>query len=311
MGLFSIFSADKSFALPIIGSPLLNKLGLHTFRMRLADGVLALRRLQVAGFSRPAEYKTFQENGIVVLEDFLPEHDFQALKQQLTSVMDDIDAQYPIQNYGDLGFGQKHNFDWGFDRYDGDTLNRFYNIQPEHSAILAFVNHPKLKRLTSLFSGSYHDPSKYFLYKLFHGKEDKNADSQKDIHRDTFHSAIKLWYFVEDVKPEHGPFHYAFGSHSLSPERLAWEKQKSIFASANNKGGAFRIDAKALKDIGQGEVQPLPVKANTLVIADIRGFHCRGQADMHQARLSIYASIRPTPFLPALNFAKFKRWFSK
>ena len=308
MGIFKIFTSHKSFALPVIGSPTLNKLGLHTARIRLANLFLSFRRFQVAGFARPSEYKTFQKDGIVVLEDFLPEEDFKDLVQQLKNTINSIDESHPIQNYGDLGFGQKHIFDWGFDRYDGNTLNRFYTIKSDQNSIQAFINHPKLKQLTTLFAGTYHDPSKYLLYKLFHGKENGNADSQKDIHRDTFHSAIKLWYFVEDVKPEHGPFHYAFGSHKLTPKRLAWEKQKSIRASKHNKGGAFRINAKELKEIGQGEVQALPVKANTLVIADIRGFHCRGKAHVNQERLSIYANIRPAPFLPAFNASRLRRF---
>ena len=311
LGLLKVFTSNKSFALPVIGSPLLNKLGLHTFRMRLANGFLALRRFQVAGFVRPIEFQQFKRNGIVVLKDFLPESEFANLVSEVKNTMTTIDANCPIQNYGDQGFGQKHTFDWGFDRYDGDTLNRFYTIKPEHKASHAFINHKRLKKLTSLFAGTYHDTSKYHLYKLFHGKEDINADSQKAIHRDTFHSAIKLWYFLEDVKPEHGPFHYAPGTNRLTIGRLKWEKERSIQASKDNKGGAFRISDEELNTLGDGQLTSYPVKANTLVIADIRGFHCRGAALEHQSRLSIYANIRPAPFLPAFHAGKLNAALNK
>jgi hypothetical protein len=306
MGLLSIFSKDKSFALPVIGNPLFNKLGLHVFRIRLADALLSLRRIQVSGFSRPLEYSKFKKDGILILDDFLPEDEFQTLFTEITSTIKSADATTPIQGYGEEGFGHKHSFDWGFDRYDGGTLNRFYAITNKHPSTLAFLNNSKLKKLTTLLSGTYHDTSKYDLYKLHHGKEDLNTDSQKLIHRDTFHSSIKLWYFLEDVKPEHGPFHYAPGTHKMTRNRLKWEKNRSIKASQENKGGAFRISEDELNELGNGVLTSFPVKANTLVIADIRGFHCRGAALENQDRISIYGNIRPSPYLPAFNAGKLK-----
>ncbi len=307
MSLLSVFSSKKSFALPVLGSVRLNRLGLHVLRMKMANWMLSARRVQVCGFARPSEYAAFKRDGIVVLENFLPAEQFDKLTAEIQHTMQAADAHTPIQNYGEQGFGEKHNYPWGFDRYDGGTLNRFYAIAKNQPEAMAFINHPRLKKLTSLLAGAYHNPNKYFLYKLFHGKEDQNADIQKAIHRDTFHSAIKLWYFLEDVKPEHGPFHYAAGTHKLSRNRLTWEKQRSIKASQENKGGAFRISEQELEALGDGHLQSYPVKANTLVIADIRGFHCRGQALENQERLSIYANIRPAPFLPALP----TKWFSR
>lgn len=311
MGMLSLFSKDKSFALPVIGNPLLNKLGLHVFRIRLADLALKLRRLQVSGIKRPAEFSEFQKNGVVALEDFLPKDEFETLVAEIKSTMKEVDDKSAIQNYGEKGFGKKHVYDWGFDRYDGDTLNRFYKIKPQHTSTQAFLNSPRLQSITRYFSGTYHDPSKYDLYKLHHGNEQQNADSQKLIHRDTFHSAIKLWYFLEDVEEKHGPFHYAPGTHKMSNSRLKWEKQRSIQASIENKGGAFRISETQLNDLGDGQLQAYPVKANTLVIADIRGFHCRGAALEHQDRISIYANIRPSPYLFAFNAGKLKAFAKK
>lgn len=304
MKLISIFSKDKSFALPTIGNPFLNKLGLHIFRIKLADIILTLRRLQVNGFSPSKEYDQFKKDGIIVLENFLPNDEFMSLVDEIKASMKAIDHTTPIQNYGDEGFGGKHNFEWGFDRYDGDTLNRFYNIKKNNLHTQAFLNNRRLKKITSLLSGTYHDHNKYYLYKLFHGKEDNNADSQKLIHRDTFHSAIKLWYFLDDVTEDHGPFHYAAGTHKMSKTRLAWEKKRSIQASNDNKGGAFRISEEELNLQDGAQLKSYPVRKNTLVIADIRGFHCRGLALENQERLSIYANIRPSPYFFAFHAGK-------
>lgn len=265
----------------------------------------------MAGFSRPTECRQFKQDGILALDNFLPEQEFAALLSEIKLTMKNADAQTPIETYGEQGFGEKHNFTWGFDRYDGGTLNRFYEITSDQPHTRQFLNNKRLKKITTYLSGTYHDASKFYLYKLFHGREEQNADSQKLIHRDTFHSAIKLWYFLEDVKPEHGPFHYAPGTHKMSQNRLVWEKQRSIKHSLENKGGAFRISEDELSALNDGELTSYPVKANTLVIADIRGFHCRGQALENQARISIYANIRPAPFLPAINIGFFKRLFKK
>lgn len=311
MGMLSLFSKDKSFALPIIGNPLLNKAGLHIFRIRLADLALSFRRFQVSGIKRPEEFSEFKKNGVVALENFLPKAEFEKLVSEIKSTMKEVDDRSPIQSYGDQGFGQKHAFDWGFDRYDGDTLNRFYKITEQQPNTRAFVNNPRLKKLTRYLAGTYHDESKYDLYKLHHGKEDINSDSQKLIHRDTFHSAIKLWYFLEDVKEEHGPFHYAAGTNKMTKNRLDWEKKRSIKHSLENKGGAFRITEEELNTLNDGQLKGYPVKANTLVIADIRGFHCRGPALEKQERLSVYANIRPSPYLFAFNAGKLKAFAKK
>lgn len=75
----------------------------------------------------------------------------------------------------------------------------------------------------------------------------------------------------------------------------------------------FAVDTMTMMNWSNkfGVMTSYPVKANTLVIADIRGFHCRGQALENQARISIYANIRPAPFLPAINIGFFKRLFKK
>ncbi len=95
-----------------------------------------------------------------MLEDFLPHNEFENLVSEIKVSMKSVDHTNPIQNYGDEGFGAKHNFDWGFDRYDGDTLNRFYNIQSHHTNTQNFLNNNRLKKITTSLSGTYHDHNK-------------------------------------------------------------------------------------------------------------------------------------------------------
>ena len=63
---------------------------------------------------------------------------------------------------------------------------------------------------------------------------------------------------------------------------------------------------------------PVLVKANTLVLADTQGFHCRGEALDGRERSAIYVFMRTNPFNPVPGFRSrawrrlelwlFKRW---
>ena len=85
----------------------------------------------------------------------------------------------------------------------------------------------------------------------------------------------------------------------MTKKRLQWERDFSIQAARTNAGGSFRISEDELHQIGCAPVKTYTVKANTLVMADVRGFHARGPALRAGAqRLSIYGNIRPWPFAP-------------
>ena len=70
----------------------------------------------------------------------------------------------------------------------------------------------------------------------------KTLIAQRALHRDTFHSAIKLWLFLEDVTDADGPFEYVPGSHRMTRARYHWEHRKARVAADKRLGGSFRID---------------------------------------------------------------------
>ena len=122
------------------------------------------------------------------------------------------------------------------------------------------------------------------------------------LHSDTFQSTAKAWLYLEDVDVEDGPFVYVPGSHRMTPERLAWERAQSIDAAHAANGihanGSFRVTADALAAMGFPPPKPLPAKANTLIVADTRGFHARGKSAWPSVRPAIYATLRGNPFMP-------------
>lgn len=127
-----------------------------------------------------------------------------------------------------------------------------------------------------------------------------DGDHQKDAHVDTFFPAIKWWWFPDEVKMEHGPFHYARGSCYPTDTYLDWVYNESMniledkYPKWKGKGhmeGSFRASEEELIAM-EFELEPIPVKANTLVIANVAGFHSRGEVEQEYIRGAIHGSIR-------------------
>src|SRR5271170_4036195 len=81
--LMALASGAKSFRdNPVIGSPTLNRAGLHVARMRLASWMAEWRRERLAALVSGEDRAAFCRDGFVVKRDFLPEAAFAAVKRQ-------------------------------------------------------------------------------------------------------------------------------------------------------------------------------------------------------------------------------------
>ena len=127
-----------------------------------------------------------------------------------------------------------------------------------------------------------------------------DGDIQKRYHSDVFFPCIKFWYFPWEVKISDGPFHYTKYSSQPTKEILDFFTRESI-AVANgtwnkqrNKGhgeGSFRIFKEELDEMNLF-MEPQPVKENTLVFANVSGFHCRGEVSQLHIRNALHGTIR-------------------
>lgn len=298
-----IFTAEKQFTHPWVGNFKLNRLGLHVARMGLTDAALWLRRTTLGSIDRDA-LATFRRDGILVVPDALPSSLFGAVAEEVHERVRCVDAEIPRPINHKRGFGPKLPFPGGFDRFDGGTLNRFIDITRE-STPHAFhgVRTARLAALSELTSGFHHRPVRFQIYVTVAGDEKTNPDPQRKLHRDTFHSTVKLWLFLDEVRLEDGPFEWVYGSHRADRRRLAWEHRVALESSSGTRtsrsgGGSFRIQEAELAELGLDAPKPVPVKANTLILADVRGFHRRGLARAGAERLALYANLRLWPFSP-------------
>lgn len=283
-----LFSGAKSFrANGLIGSRLLNRLGLHVARKVLAHAVTSGRRLVLAPLVPAGVRRAFARDGYVVLPDFLPKEDFEALRAEARRIAEE--GGRPIQ--------------------EGDTKTRLTLVDDE-----ALAKAPQMKRLLSdsRFLGAVN----YVGARLKHPfvqvqvlERDfaaNESDPQKALHADTFHPTLKGWLFLDDVDEARGPFHYVPGSHRLSRKRLGWEYRQSLEAASSPdphvSAGSFRIRPEELAGIGLPDPVPVVARANTLVLADTSGFHRRGEAQDGRDRRAIYLFMRTNPFNPIPGF---------
>ena len=92
-----LFSGAKSFRdNPIIGSKILNRMGLHVVRVVLAAGMTKLRYLCLAPLMDKSERQSFSQNGYLLIENFLPQESFDSLNQEVRG-MHEVEVRQCVQ----------------------------------------------------------------------------------------------------------------------------------------------------------------------------------------------------------------------
>lgn len=287
-----LFTGAKSFQdNPIIGSPLLNKMGLHVVRIVIAHGVINLRMWMLSRGVSQADRDSYRQHGFIMKENFLPDADFAAVEQEIRAWQGNTRTMR-----------------------QGDTETRRTLLDPEtlthlpHTAKFFADRH--FQCLVKYANGHQRLPF-FNIEQIKNGVfVQQDADPQKNLHADTFHPTMKFWLYLDDVDEHNGPFNYIPDSNRLSRKRLNWEYKTSQQAAVNPDRlaarGSFRFSAQDREAIGLALPHAFKVKKNTLLIANTFGVHGRGQADPGSTRLALWGMGRTNPFIPfpgtGLNF---------
>lgn len=279
--LAALATGAKSFRdNPIIGSPTLNRMGLHVARIRLAHAMADRRRRRLRRLVSDEDAAAFDRDGFVIKRDFLPAEVFQQLQDQVLAF------RGPAR-----------------DMLQGDAVTRRIPLDAatlsQTPAARALLNDPRWLGLIRYVASSRLTPVSY-IQTIFSRVRDAEPDPQTHLHADTFHPTVKAWLFLGDVTEEDGPFVYVPGSHRMSARRLDWARARSIEARDSDflsSRGSFRITLAELTEIGLPPPRSCAVPANTLVVADTGGFHARGRSAGSGARTEIWAYGRRNPFL--------------
>jgi hypothetical protein len=288
----AVFTWSKSFkSNPVIGNYTLNRLGLHVFRLVLSHVLFDFRLWLLSPLASAEDRKNFRQQGFILKESFLPDEEFQALKAELLAYRGDVRALK-----------------------EGDTLTQrvFLTraVGVDLPECVAFTANPRLLRLIRYASSKNRIPF-FYAENLKHSILDANGvDPQKHTHTDTFYPCVKAWLFIDEVTDQNGPFNYVAGSHRLTWRRIRWEYAESLKSSRDRKqhdnqrywDGSFRVSDEALRAMALPAPKVFTVPANTLVIANVHGFHKRGGAQAGASRMSIWMQARDNPFNPFIIF---------
>jgi hypothetical protein len=266
----------------VLGSPTLNRWGLHVRRVRLAHDLAWSRRRRLAHLVSSDDRSAFDRDGFILKRDYLDRDDFARLKDAVLAL--EAPAREMVQ---------------------GDTITRRIALDGEAfkrlPMVRALLDRPQWRGLMR-YVGSYDQEPLYYIQTILSHVKEGAPDPQTNLHADTFHPSVKAWLFLTDVAQDEGPFVFVPGSHLMTEKRLAWEREMSLGAASNSDRysarGSFRVRADELGRLGLGEPRAFAVPANTLVIADTVGFHARGPSARPAKRVEIWAYGRRNPFLP-------------
>jgi hypothetical protein len=168
-------------------------------------------------------------------------------------------------------------------------------------AVRAAIEQPAFQGITRYINSFDAEPMLY-LQTILTQVRNGPPDPQLRLHSDAFQPSVKAWLFLTDVEDGGAPFVFVPGSHKPTDARLAWEKRMSVAVSRDgerlSRRGSFRIDPVDLDALGLPPPMAVTVKANTLVVADMFGFHARGTSDQPTMRVEIWAYGRHSPFIP-------------
>ncbi|MCO1334483.1 phytanoyl-CoA dioxygenase family protein [Microbulbifer sp. OS29] len=285
--LFELLSWGKSFKNnPILGNYWLNRCGLHVFRVLLAHFLFRFRLLLLSPLVSSECRREFINNGYILKENFLPQVQFTRLVEELNKF------EGPVREV-----------------IEGTTVTQriFMDFEERKRApeFQRFVRNEKLDRLMRFCSSKNRPPLFYIENLCNHENVDPRPDPQRDLHADTFHPCVKAWLYIDDTSDKNGSYVYVSGSQRLTWQRLTWEYKESLEAckkgveraSGRYWDGSFRINKEDLDKMGC-QVKKLSVPGNTLVVGNVYGFHCRGEALEKSNRMTIWMQARDNPFNP-------------
>tara|TARA_X000000368_G_scaffold388196_1_gene349515 strand:- start:54 stop:905 length:852 start_codon:yes stop_codon:yes gene_type:complete len=267
----------------LVNSKFLNLLGIQSFRYSLASLIYVLRGL-VFRWSKTKLSSQLQKEGIVIIDEFLNQNDSKQFLEDFNKLF--IENKKEIIIDGDT---TTERISIHIDEIENFKILKNIVFNEELIDLLETAERRKFKER------KFHNPGMYgqvvWVDKIRNnGNEIK--DSQKTLHSDTFFNTHKVWYFPTEVTEKMGPLCFVKKSHRFNFHKLALEYLNSISKESDTN---VRANKQKLTKY-ENKIFKCSVKSNSLVVANTRGFHKRGESSINKERYQIHFRVRIDPF---------------
>lgn len=265
-----------------LDNSVLNALGIQILRTVYAS--LRYFKLRGYGSHHNAVYKKkLDQDGIVVIEDFLPQNFFD-------DCLGESDRSRGNSHKEGVAFSEGGCDNWAIVFNDSSSLFSKTNAALRKSPlILDLVSHICKKKVDR-----YPDTMSYLYQRLSPGAKFAQ-DGTTFLHADAHYPTCKVVLYMSDVSDDDAPFLYCKGSHRLTYKRLFLEHNlaKRIGKLAKNRLSR-RVPELGASQMKALNLKPTPIKAkkNTLIIANHMGFHARGAFAGKGERMTLRLSFR-------------------
>ncbi len=263
------------------GGLIANALGFHLIRIAWFELMFALRGKIVSKDARVQQAaETVMRDGIAVIHDFFPPEVFSSIKAEVDRFKLDV-------------FNER-----------APRLIRTAFVaegRPTTSALLemyfaknAFINGVAsvVLRKKHLITPTVHVEKGWYAEEDL-GKE--STDKADNLHFDVSYTTMKSFMYLNDVDAKNAAFTYTKGSQKMTLARLWMEYKMSVkfwFWDKKSRDTITpEVDHAFLAPHGLA-LQPIEGKANTLIIVNTQGFHCRGKYQTTTPREMVLMSYR-------------------
>ena len=273
---------SKNHVLP---SPFANRVGLPVIRTWISDILIKLRRLKNCKAKTDYE-KQLLNDGIVVIPNFLPLNEFSKLKDEYNQILSNSKNKQ-ITKKGSV-------------KIEIHSLNSEESL--DYPSMLNFSKNKKLIRLISVGEGikPVKQIKKFNLEKSIFGSPENDNDQNVKFHSDIHFDSHKILYYISDVTDNDAPFIYCKKSHKNNFWRLWYEFRRGQLDNSHKDNYRIEnhLDKKFFKNYFKRIMKnkyKVTSPGNTLIVANVHGFHKRGEALKDKIRSIIRIPYRYNP----------------
>lgn len=270
--LVRMLSGDKT-----IDSRVLNLLGAQVLRSLLARSMYRMRSIPVDPELQPLADELLR-NGLVLVPNFLNDELFARVVEESKHLQQDSMLTQTLYHHGpnDLKLSTFKPEDYA--RYP--AIGAFY----QDLRLVQLMQVGEKRKVSHAEGGHSYEH-------LTQGPLNDVKDPEADLHSDIFYHTHKAWLYLDDVNEENGPLVAVKRSHLQSMKSLMY-----LYRESNNGNkGSRRIKPEELRDLGFEETV-LTVPKNTLVVANVHGYHCRRRGQPGKERFALHWTLRDNPF---------------